>query len=323
MIDFGSNAVPLIWSAAYLSSTLWRIVASFQKFGDPESAWSTTGSFHWMPPAGFWCSWASPIACPNSWAAVPPSSNPRFIVAWFAGMLRQSVPTYDHAPSSGSNVMRMSAASASSKTNLRFATCSHHPACVRALAFWVAVPDIRRTRSVEPFIQLLPIGEIARAGPPARAWSAGIASGLSVGPDRSRCSVLAPCETPPVFLAKRPFPRANPFPLLLGRAPPSRLRRPPSSPSAGAPPSAGASPTGRPAGGETPDAGARGPRGAHSHSRPVSARADPPPICDSFLRILDTNLGPCQLIAPQRGQHPARQPANPGHPRGARPCPDP
>ena len=56
-------------------------------------------SFHSMPPAGFWCSWARPIAWPNSWPAVPPSRNPRFIVGWSAGIPRLSVPTYDHAPS--------------------------------------------------------------------------------------------------------------------------------------------------------------------------------------------------------------------------------
>jgi hypothetical protein len=93
MIDSGSHWVPLTWSKRYLSSTLCRTVASCQKLGDPASAAITTGSFQTIPPAGFWCSWARPIACSNSWAVVPPSMNPRFIVGSAEGMPRQSVPT--------------------------------------------------------------------------------------------------------------------------------------------------------------------------------------------------------------------------------------
>ena len=93
MIEFGSNTVPWIWSSEYLKNTLCRTFASSQKLGGPASAASTTGSFHWMPPAGLECSWARPIAWPNSCAAVPPSRKPRFIVASLAGIWRASVPT--------------------------------------------------------------------------------------------------------------------------------------------------------------------------------------------------------------------------------------
>jgi hypothetical protein len=99
MIEAGSNVVPLIWSAAYLKNTLWRTVAGSQKLGAPPSAFSTAGSFHWMPPAGLECSWASPMAWPNSCATVPPSRKPRFMVAWLNGTLRASVPMVDQAPS--------------------------------------------------------------------------------------------------------------------------------------------------------------------------------------------------------------------------------
>ena len=93
MIESGSNCVPLIWSTAYFRKTLCRTFASSHRFGGFARAAMTTGSFHWMPPAGFECSCASPMACPNSCPAVPPSRKPRFIVGSSAGMLLQSVPT--------------------------------------------------------------------------------------------------------------------------------------------------------------------------------------------------------------------------------------
>ncbi|MCY1559206.1 hypothetical protein D9M68_962190 [compost metagenome] len=85
--------VPLIWSARYLFSTLWRMVASLQLLGGPERSRITAASFHSMPPSGFWCSCMSPMAWPNSCATVPPSMKPRFMVGWSSGMLRLSVPT--------------------------------------------------------------------------------------------------------------------------------------------------------------------------------------------------------------------------------------
>jgi len=46
MMESRSNPVPLIWSAEYLRRTLWRVVASSQKFGDLANSVMTTCSFH-------------------------------------------------------------------------------------------------------------------------------------------------------------------------------------------------------------------------------------------------------------------------------------
>ena len=121
--------MPLIWSTAYFMNTLCRTMASVQRFGGCARAAMTTGSFHWMPPAGFECSCARPMAWPNSCPAVPPSRKPRFIVASFAGMPLLSVPTYDHAPSLGSKLMRMSAAMCDPKSNEMLHVCCHQAAC--------------------------------------------------------------------------------------------------------------------------------------------------------------------------------------------------
>ena len=106
------------------------------------------------------------MAWPNSCAAVPPSRKPRFMVAWLNGTLRASVPMVDQAPSFWSKVMRISASGALPKSNLRLATADHHAACARAVACSAAVPPMNRTRSVEPLIQLFPLGARARTRPP-------------------------------------------------------------------------------------------------------------------------------------------------------------
>ena len=106
------------------------------------------------------------MAWPNSCAAVPPSRKPRFMVAWLNGTLRASVPTVDQAPSFSSKVMRISASGAVPKSNLMLATADHHAAWVRAVACSAAEPPMKRTRKVEPLIQLLPLGAMARTRPP-------------------------------------------------------------------------------------------------------------------------------------------------------------
>src|SRR6185503_6527369 len=64
--------------------------------------------------------------------------------------------------------MRISALVALLKSNFKLATAPHQPACSRAVACSLALPPMKRTRKVEPFIQAFPMGAMARVRPFAR-----------------------------------------------------------------------------------------------------------------------------------------------------------
>jgi hypothetical protein len=102
-------------------------------------------------------------------AAVPPSRKPRFIVASSNGMRRQSVPRYDQAPSDGSK--RDPDLRVRCVVEIELQVAGVLPPCQPVCALSNAVrqvPPTNRTRRVEPLIQALPRGDIARVRPSRR-----------------------------------------------------------------------------------------------------------------------------------------------------------
>ena len=64
--------------------------------------------------------------------------------------------------------MRISALGALLKSNFKLQACAHQSACSRAVACSLALPPRKRTRRVDPFIQVFPIGAMARSPPRVR-----------------------------------------------------------------------------------------------------------------------------------------------------------
>src|SRR6476646_3139153 len=128
-----------------------------------------------MPPFGFWCSWIAPSACPNSWtttrsysvASVSSLSQPKFIVGLVLPIPRQSVPMYDHEPSSATNEIRICASALlASKLSLTFANLHHLMACSLTRAFCVADPSRKQMPSVRPSAHFLPASSAIFSGAP-------------------------------------------------------------------------------------------------------------------------------------------------------------
>src|SRR5678810_1140961 len=128
-----------------------------------------------MPPFGFWCSWIAPSACPNSWtttrsysvASVSSFSHPKFIVGLPFAMPRQSVPMYDHDPSSATNETRTCASALLAlKSSVMLANLLHFTACSCTRAFCVAEPSRKKTPSVLPSAHFLPASSAIFSGAP-------------------------------------------------------------------------------------------------------------------------------------------------------------
>src|SRR5436190_3705091 len=66
MIECQSSFVPAISFDGYCSNMLCSIVALSQLLGGPDRSAITAALFHLIVLTGFWCSWISPRAWPNS-----------------------------------------------------------------------------------------------------------------------------------------------------------------------------------------------------------------------------------------------------------------